>query len=146
MLAAFSMTGVLLVIVVMMYLLAGVARKRLGMGAGTVAPDQLRVVGKRTLDRTKALYVVEIGNRYVLVGAAENCVSLVDHITAEEFASMAQPAPAATPPADDPGPQFATVSESFSLLLSRARRTKAPVTNVELVAATATDIPEELAG
>jgi flagellar biogenesis protein FliO len=83
-------TAILLVMVFAMYAAAGFARKRLGIGAGTVKGDALRIVGKRALDRSKALYVVEIGDRYVLLGTAENSVAMIDHITPEEFARMTE--------------------------------------------------------
>lgn len=72
----------------LMYWAAQIARKRLGIGAGTIGPEALKVVGKRQLDPKKAIYIVEIGDRYVLLGAAESSVSMLDHVTPEEFASM----------------------------------------------------------
>lgn len=138
--SALTMTAVLLGLVIGMYWLAAVARKRLGVGAGTVTSDALRVVGKRMLEPRKALYVVEIGDRYVLVGTAENSVSLIDHITADEFERMTDPAEFNAEPANpfarlaarrrdaatdegesEPPQRFATVGESFAQLLSRAR-------------------------
>lgn len=142
MLAASSPTAllgpsiVMVALVIGMWLLTRMARRRFGVGAGTLAPDQLRIVGKRTLEPRKALYVVELGNRYVLVGAAENSLSLIDHISAEEFAEMSEVAEqAATGPvigpilrrgrpdddSDAEERQFATVGESFALLLDKAR-------------------------
>jgi len=137
------------------------AKRKLGLGAGTVAPSQLKVVGKRILEPKKSLYVIEIGDRYVLVGTSENGVSLIDHITAEEFDGMSQKADAkvainktalarrfgintntntaaaslatdteAAPTADNADapidePRFATVGESFTMLLGKARTARA---------------------
>lgn len=78
----------LALVVVLMYWGAAVARRRLGIGAGTVTPSALKVVGKRTLEPRKSLYIVEIADRYVLVGTAENSVAMLDHISADEFAQM----------------------------------------------------------
>lgn len=138
--------GILLAMVLGMYALSRIARKRLGVGAGTLPGSSLKVVGKRTLEPRKSLYVVEVGNRYILVGTGEHQVNLIDHITAEEYEAMAaddedasrprlriarsNPQPTATLDeqleATGSEPQFATVGESFSHLLSKARsrRTK----------------------
>lgn len=135
--------GILLAMVLVMYGLSRMARKRLGMGAGTLPQSALKVVGKRTLEPRKSLYVVDLGGRYILVGTGENQVSLVDHITAEEFAAMAdEPEPVPRPrlrvarngaaetdadlAATGTDQRFATVGESFAHLLGKARnRTKA---------------------
>lgn len=137
----------LLGIVAFMYWMAHMARTRLGLGAGTVAPDSLRVVGKRVLEPRKALYVVEVADRYVLVGTAEGSVSLIDHISADEFARMTDPvaadadtdtaalAAAADSPArdaiaaataggDGDAQRFMTVGESFTFFLDKARTSR----------------------
>lgn len=124
----------------LMWFLARLAKKRMGIGAGTVAGDGLRVVGKRPLDQKNALYVLEIaGGRHILVGASADGggISKVDDISAEEFAAMTQDeerptrrlrvantGSGAAPEGDEPADEqrFATVGESFSLLLSKARR------------------------
>lgn len=122
---------------VVMWWLARLARKRMGIGAGTVSTG-LRVVGKRPLDQKHALYVVEIaGGRHILVGTSmDGGISKVDDISAEEFAAMTRDEPRS--PAlkvasaiddgdgDEPHdasaePRFATVGESFNALLSKAR-------------------------
>lgn len=140
---------------VLMWWLARVARKRMGVGAGTVSTDALRVVGKRPLDQKNALYVIEIaGGRHILVGAsADGGVSKIDDITADEYAVMVADEPVAPrsrprlrvagateagstvatpdssgdeaggtdPHAVEDDQRFATVGESFGLLLGRAR-------------------------
>ena len=141
-----------------MWWLARLARRRMGVGAGTVSADGLKVVGKRPLDQKNALYVIEIaGGRHILVGAsAEGGISKVDDISAEEYQAMAtEPAPQrpklrvagrGTPAADATGApvdagsvdaesadgddaadeqRFATVGESFQLLLGKARDARA---------------------
>ena len=121
---------------VVMWWLARLARKRMGIGAGTVSTG-LRVVGKRPLDQKHSLYVVEIaGGRHILVGTSmDGGISKVDDISAEEFAAMTKDEPRAVSPLkvastdensgephDAPDePRFATVGESFSALLSKAR-------------------------
>jgi flagellar biogenesis protein FliO len=141
-----------------MWWLARVAKRRMGIGAGTVAGNGLRVVGKRPLDQKNSLYVVEIaGGRHILVGTSMDGggVSKVDDISPEEFAAMttdeepAQRRPrlrlagggastdaASAPAADGDGgavevgdeaapdqqeQRFATVGESFQMLLGKAR-------------------------
>lgn len=131
----------LLAIVAFMYWAARFARTRLGLGAGTVGPDALRVVGKRVLEPRKALYVVEIADRYVLVGTAENSVSMIDHITADEFRRMSAdsgatvaslPAAAGADAGDDDTPQrFMTVGESFAHFLDKARSSRRARRDVE---------------
>lgn len=137
---------------VLMWWLARLARKRMGVGAGTVSPDALRVVGKRPLDQKNALYIVEIaGGRHILVGAsADGGVSKIDDIGADEYATMVADDVATTRPrprlrvagtasrdssaadgdatGDDGDPhavddeqRFATVGESFGMLLGKAR-------------------------
>ncbi|MBC7643998.1 MAG: FliO/MopB family protein [Thermoleophilia bacterium] len=169
-------TIVMIGLVVVTWYLSKMAKKKLGLGAGTVSPSQLKVVGKRILEPKKSLYVVEIGDRYVLVGTSENGVSLIDHITAEEFDGMSQKADAKVAttktalarrfgiatkasdldtdaeatndcsatdadttdtPIDEP--RFATVGESFSMLLGKARSARAAKATT---AVTATDIDE----
>jgi flagellar biogenesis protein FliO len=133
----------------LMWWLARLARKRMGIGAGTVSSEGLRVVGKRPLDQKSSLFVVEIaGGRHILLGSGvDGTVTKLDDISPDEFASMtAEPKPVARPKlrvaskdagaalptpidtgdatdaaADDEAPRFATVGESFSLLLGKAR-------------------------
>lgn len=126
---------------VLMWWLARLARKRMGIGAGTVSGDGLRVVGKRPLDQKHSLYVVEIaGGRHILVGTSmDGGISKLDDISAEEFQSMTRDEPrvpslkVASPRSSDDAqdgdephdaseePRFATVGESFNALLSKAR-------------------------
>ncbi len=125
-----------------MWFLARVARSRMGVGAGTVSGEGLKVVGKRPLDPKNSLYVIEIaGGRHILVGAsAEGGISKVDDISADEYAVMvadeapqrpklrvagrgAAQASSDADPDDDTGDEqrFATVGESFQMLLGKAR-------------------------
>lgn len=149
---------------VLMWGLARIARKRMGIGAGTVSQDAIRVVGKRALDPKSSLYVVEIaGGRHILLGSGtDGTVTKLDDISAEEYAVMtAADEPASTgigrprlrvakggratgpgtetegrQPHDASGehagsdadgatgdeePRFATVGESFGMLLGKAR-------------------------
>lgn len=132
----------------LMWFLARLAKKRMGLGAGTVSQRSLRVVGKRPLDQKSSLYVVEIaGGRHILLGAGvDGTVTKIDDISPEEFATMTnEDAPAAPklrvakPAAEraphdadaaseddtaDDEPRFATVSESFSALLGKAREAR----------------------
>lgn len=124
-----------------MWWLTAQARKKLGVGRGTVTPESLRVVGKRVLEGRKALFVVEVADRYVLLGTSEDSISLLDHITADEFALMSETQDAKEPRDNDfiemdfdtdnenlgrpVEPQrFATVGESFSMLLGKAKAKK----------------------
>lgn len=74
----------------LMWWLARLAKRRMGVGAGTVAGSGLRVVGKRPLDQKSALYVIEIaGGRHIIIGASiDGSVSKIDDITPEEYAIM----------------------------------------------------------
>lgn len=131
-------------LIIAMYWGAAVARRKLGIGAQTVAPGALKVVGKRPLEAGKALYVVKIAERYVLLGAAEGSVNLIDHITADEFTQMTDAAEdggtrtsvqdstnssettadaTESPVQEGPVPanQFLSVSESFHYFLGKAR-------------------------
>lgn len=85
---SFMMVG----IVLGLYIFARVVRGKLGVGTDTLDSSSLRIVGKRPLEARKSLYVVEIGSRYILVGTAEGSVSMIDHITTEEFESMREEA------------------------------------------------------
>ncbi|MCW2927909.1 MAG: hypothetical protein JWM86_1877 [Thermoleophilia bacterium] len=130
----------------LMWWLARLARKRMGVGAGTVTGSGLRVVGKRPLDQRHSLFVVEIaGGRHILVGAGvDGPVTKLDDISPEEFAAMTdEPKPVRTPltvagapndgDAGEPhGPhlepesadveqRFASVGESFSHFYSKAK-------------------------
>lgn len=128
-----------------MWWLARLAKRRMGVGSGTVSGDGLRVVGKRPLDPKNALYVVEIaGGRHILVGASMDGggIRKVDDISAEEFIAMTADEDAPKRPklrvatstrdsaaSDDDADgdettgeqRFATVGESFNALLGKAR-------------------------
>jgi flagellar biogenesis protein FliO len=132
---------------VLMWFLARLAKKRMGIGAGTVSSNGLRVVGKRPLDQKSALYVIEIaGGRHILVGSSiDGSVSKVDDISPEEYAAMSdepkapklrvaksavssddsEPATDAHDDDEDAAeaatPQFATVGQSFSHFLGKAK-------------------------
>jgi flagellar biogenesis protein FliO len=150
-------TVILVGIIVAMWLMARFARSRLGIGAGTVTPGALKVVGRKQLEPRKSLYVVQIADRYILVGTGEQSVNLIDRISADEFALMSDEVEVASPaktfrtsPADEAEAgdmdadadapaidspvtpdqlashlaeqqRFATVGESFSWLLNRAK-------------------------
>lgn len=118
-----------------MWFLARLARRRMGIGSGTITGEGLRVVGKRPLDQKHALYVVEIaGGRHILVGTSmDGGISKVDDISADEFAEMTRDEERPTKVAKlratdetetdetDEEPRFATVGESFQALLGKAR-------------------------
>ncbi len=117
----------------LMWWLARLARKRMGVGAGTVSASGLRVVGKRPLDQKHSMFVVEIaGGRHILLGASmDGSVSKLDDISPEEYAAMVDEPKApklrvATDDEDGDSPveeqqRFATVGESFQLLLGKAK-------------------------
>jgi flagellar biogenesis protein FliO len=149
------------VVIVAMYWGAAIARRKLGIGAHTVAPGALKVVGKRPLEPNKALYVVKIADRYVLVGSAEGSINLIDHITADEFSQMtdveeakpakARKAVAAAAPDDDtsaedapaPAGQFMSVTESFGYFLGKARGSRDASARVAAQAAAADETEDE---
>jgi hypothetical protein len=120
----------------------------MGVGAGTVSSAGLRVVGKRPLDQKSSLYVVEIaGGRHILLGSSlDGSVTKLDDISPEEFAVMtadetkapklrvASPVSSDDSDGEDGGdageapvaqPQFATVGESFSHFLGKAKDARA---------------------
>jgi flagellar biogenesis protein FliO len=103
--------------ILVLYAIVRMMRTRLGIGIGTVSAEALKIVGKRQLDQRKALYVVEVADRYILIGAAENSISLIDHIGADEFAAMADP-----PKSEDDGEKSGI---NFSSLLQRAKSANA---------------------
>ena len=147
-------TLILAAMCVAMYLLARLAKRRMGIGSGVVAQNALRIVGKRPLDQKSALWVIEIaGGRHILLGSGvDGTVTKLDDITPEEYALMADEAdaPAAARPrlrlaksakpdtayhgpitqaeaeaATDAAEQrFATVGESFTLLMNKARESR----------------------
>jgi len=92
-------TAVLGGMCLLMWALARVAKRRMGVGSGTISMNSLRVVGKRPLDQKASIYVVEIaGGRHILLGAgSEGTVTKLDDISAEEFALMSEEQPVATP-------------------------------------------------
>jgi flagellar biogenesis protein FliO len=147
-------TLVLAAVCVLMWWLARLARKRMGVGSGTVSSTGLRVVGKRPLDQKSALYVVEIaGGRHILLGAGvDGTVTKLDDISLEEYEEMTADEPRAprarlrvassSPSAphlaggrddededDDEASgaqqQFASVGESFTHLLGKAKDARA---------------------
>ena len=127
----------------LMWWLARLAKKRMGIGAGTVSTGALRVVGKRPLDPKSSLFIVEIaGGRHILLGSgADGTVTKIDDITPEEYATMvADEGPAkprlrvasAVRTSDEDGDdaeevdadaqqKFASVGESFGHFLGKAR-------------------------
>jgi flagellar biogenesis protein FliO len=137
-------TSALGAVCLLMWFLARIAKKRMGLGAGTVSQGALRVVGKRPIDQKSTLYVIEIaGGRHILIGSGtDGTVTKLDDISPDEYATMvdepaapklrvARTSPAATDAdaaaAEDgdveaaDAPRFATVGESFSALLGKAR-------------------------
>ena len=129
---------------VLMWWLARLARRRMGVGAGTVSSNGLRVVGKRPLDQKSSLYVVEIaGGRHILLGSSmDGSVTKLDDISPEEFSKMVDEPKApklrvASPVSSDETeadgddaaaadqPQFASVGESFSHFLGKAKDARA---------------------
>lgn len=130
-----------------MWYLARLARKRMGVGAGTVSSNGLRVVGKRPLDQKSSLYVVEIaGGRHILLGSSmDGSVTKLDDISPEEFLAMVEEPKAPRAPklrvanavdgdgegeggeaeAEAAQPQFASVGESFSHFLNKAKDARA---------------------
>lgn len=134
-------TGILTVMCLAMWFLARLAKRRMGIGSGVVAQDALRIVGKRPLDQKSSLYVIEIaGGRHILIGSGvDGTVTKIDDISAEEYAVMADEADAPAKPKlrvaskstdsdnpDDEAPEqrFATVGESFQLLLGKAKEAR----------------------
>lgn len=84
----------------LMWGLARIAKRRMGVGSGNITGDAIRVVGKRPLDQKHALWVVEIaGGRHILLGTGtDGAVSKLDDISADEFAAMnEEEAPKAAP-------------------------------------------------
>ncbi|MCW2973233.1 MAG: hypothetical protein JWN72_1506 [Thermoleophilia bacterium] len=83
-------TMILAVMVIVMYFLARIAKKRMGIGAGTIKGDALRIVGKKPLDQKSNLFVIEIaGGRHILLAAsAEGHVTKLDDISVDEYAAM----------------------------------------------------------
>lgn len=114
--------GILLLMVIGMYWLSRIARNRLGMGAGTLPPTALKIVGKRMLEPRKSLYVVELAGRYVLVGSAENSITMLDRITPDEFAAMA-----CVDDESDEGEAPRTALRNGLLRLVNARGASAPI-------------------
>ncbi|MBC7459953.1 MAG: FliO/MopB family protein [Thermoleophilia bacterium] len=83
-------TMILAVMVIVMYFLARIAKKRMGIGAGTIKGDALRIVGKKPLDQKSNLFVIEIaGGRHILLASsAEGHVVKLDDISPDEYAAM----------------------------------------------------------
>ena len=83
-------TMILAVMVIVMYFLARVAKKRMGIGAGTIKGDALRIVGKKPLDQKSNLFVIEIaGGRHILLASStEGHVVKLDDISPDEYAAM----------------------------------------------------------
>lgn len=136
-----------------MWFLARLAKKRMGIGSGVVAQDALRIVGKRPLDQKNALWVVEIaGGRHILLGTSTDGggVTKLDDISADEYAAMvdqeaqeaatrrpklrvAAPGTTATTTdasddsSDDEAAdeqRFATLGESFNHFLGKAKEAR----------------------
>ena len=116
--AILSFTGIMLGLVLVTWAGAMYLRRKLGVGVGTLPPSSLPVVGRRNLDRNRALYVVRIADRYVLLGGSEQSVSLVDHITPEEFAAMCAEDAAL---AAEGGTPATRLQDAFSTMVTRAR-------------------------
>lgn len=127
----------------LMWLLARIAKKRMGIGSGVVAGDALRIVGKRPLDQKSSLWVVEIaGGRHILLGSgADGTVTKLDDISADEYSHMTEAdAPVAArpklrlanrkqndanPTEEGEEPRFATTGEAFRMLLAKAKDARA---------------------
>ena len=113
--------GGLLGLVLAMYGVANWMKKSMGPGSGTLPANALQIVGRRNIDRARALYVVDMGERYVLIGGTEGSLNLIDHITAEEFELMGEKAESTK--LDSPGTKAAEkVTGAFGQMFDRARK------------------------
>jgi flagellar protein FliO/FliZ len=97
-----SVTGLLLrlavslgVVIVLMAVLARVARGRLGRGVGraTGAPYQLQVLSRQQIGKNASVLLVRAGDKGLLLGVTEHSVSLIQE-TEIPPAEEAAPAPA----------------------------------------------------
>ncbi|PID39085.1 MAG: hypothetical protein CSA65_07370 [Proteobacteria bacterium] len=108
--ALLRMLAALVVVCVLAYVLLRFGLRRLG--GGLPRTSHVRVLERCPLGSGKALWVVRVGARCFLVGAAEQGLSLLAELTPEELASPEEDTK--TPTAA--GPRFATV---FARVLSR---------------------------
>lgn len=90
-------TLVLVAVILGLYACIRLVRGKLGVAQKTVAPEALKIVGKKNLDQRKQLYVVEVGDRYLLLGATEGSINLLDRLSSDEFAALKSPAKADKP-------------------------------------------------
>jgi flagellar protein FliO/FliZ len=104
----------LAVVVGLMYAVAKVARKRMGVGgAGMPKPQQLHLVARHALGKGAAVAAVRAGDRLLLLGVTEHTVSLLSEseLPAEQ--------PVDVPDAERP--RAASRAPAWGDLLDRAR-------------------------
>lgn len=76
----------------LMWFLARLAKRRLGVGAGTISPNALKIVSKKPLDQRSSLWIVEVGGRHILLGSSlDGGVSKLDDISDAEWEQMSAP-------------------------------------------------------
>ena len=104
-----SLLGILLVLVLVLagsYLFTRWAGKGLGGRLGTFSGNgQMRVLERLTVGRDQSLLVVQIANRYFVVGSSPSGFSLLAELTGEEGA-LWDSAPARDAPAEGRSPDF----------------------------------------
>ena len=84
-----------------------------------VARGGVRVIARAPLAKGAAIHVVEVGSRRYLVGSAENAVTLLSELPAEEFDIDLTPG-------EEPGPRIGLVRRLQRVTTPRARRGQGP--------------------
>lgn len=81
-----KMLGVLVVVCVTAIIFLKYVLPRLGITRGGQRGRFFKVHGRYQLEPRKALYVVEVGGRYLVIGCADHGINLVTELSAEEAA------------------------------------------------------------
>lgn len=87
--------GMLLSVVVILYLAYWVTRRvAMGSGAGTgAAGNNIRVYDRLALGQNKSLVIVRVGVRWLVLGVADEQITLVTELSEEESRIWRQPRP-----------------------------------------------------
>ncbi len=91
-----SMMGIIAKLVISLILIVGLIYASMfflkkinarASGGGTVG-DIIKIVGRTFLSPKQCLYLVKIGEKYMVLGATEGSINLIDHISQAEFEEL----------------------------------------------------------
>ena len=87
-----SMAGIILKLILSMILIVGliylsmylIKKVNARAAGGGFIGDTIKIIGRTFISPKQALYLVKIGQRFVVLGATENAISMINELTDQE--------------------------------------------------------------